>query len=155
AFIRESRETPKDQAPLINGATVTPEYFHLLRIPLLQGRSFTESDDDKKPLVVVINEAMAKTFWANANPIGDRMKLPIPGDPPSSSWYTVIGVVADARTESLAEASNPQFYFCAYQRRPRDLAIFVRGRLDPAIASARLRVEVQSIDPELPVFSSQ
>jgi putative ABC transport system permease protein len=59
------------------------------------------------------------------------------------------------RTESLAQASIPQFYFSAYQRRPRDLAIFLRGSVDRATIEANLREQVQSIDPELPVFGAQ
>ena len=155
ALIQGSHEMAKDQAPIVNGATVTSDYFHLLQIPLLGGRSFTDSDDDKAPSVVMINEAMAKKYWPNKYPIGDRIKLPIPGDPSSLVWNTIVGVVADARTESLAEISIPQFYFCAYQRRPRDLAIFLRGTLDTALIPSRVHEQVQSIDRELPVFGAE
>jgi FtsX-like permease family len=103
---------------------------------------------------VMINEAMAKKYWPTTDPIGDRLKLPLPGNPSSLVWNTIVGVVADARTESLADLSTPQFYFCAYQRRPRDLAIFLRGRLDTAVVPARVREHVQSIDRELPVFGA-
>jgi len=155
ALIRGSHETSKDRAPLVNGSTVTPEYFHLLGIPLLRGRSFADTDNDTAPLVIMINETMARTYWPNADPIGDRLKLPIPGEPSSLLWNTVIGVVADARTESLADATTPQLYLCAYQRRSRDLALFLRGQLDSAALSAKVREQVQSIDPELPVFGAQ
>jgi len=155
ALIQGSHEMAKDQAPIVNGATVTSDYFHLLQIPLLRGRSFTDSDDDKAPSVVMINEAMAKRYWPNTDPIGDRIKLPIPGDPSSLVWNTILGVVANARTESLADISIPQFYFCAYQRRPRDLAIFLRGTLDVAVIPSRVREQVQSIDRELPVFGAE
>jgi putative ABC transport system permease protein len=75
--------------------------------------------------------------------------------PTNPSWITVVGVLADARTESLAEAAVPQIYVSAYQRRPKDLAIFLRGRLDPAVIPVELREQVQSVDPELPVFGAQ
>jgi ABC-type antimicrobial peptide transport system permease subunit len=68
---------------------------------------------------------------------------------------TVVGVIADVRTESLAEEAIPQFYLSAYQRRPKDLAIFLRGRLDPAAIPVELREQVQSVNPELPVFGAQ
>jgi putative ABC transport system permease protein len=68
ALIQGSHEMAKDQAPIVNGSTVTPEYFHLLQIPLLRGRSFTDSDDDKAPSVVMINEAMATKYWPNTDP---------------------------------------------------------------------------------------
>jgi len=154
-FILEGHETPRDQAPVVYGSLVTPEYFHLMQIPLLQGRLFTDADDESAPPVVMINQSMAKTFWPNADPIGQRFKLPVAGQPGAFAWNAIVGVVADVRTESLAQMSTPQFYFCAYQRRPRDLAIFLRGRIDRAKIEKKLREQVQSINPELPVFGSQ
>jgi len=64
-------------------------------------------------------------------------------------------VIADARTESLAEASDPQIYLSLYQRRPKNLAIFVRGHLDTAAIPDEVREQVQSVDPTLPVFGAQ
>jgi len=154
-LIVEGHETPRDRSPVIYGSLATPEYFHLMQIPLLRGRSFTDLDSDKAPPVVMINEATAKTFWPDADPIGQRLKLPVAGQANSFAWNTIVGVVADVRTESLAEASTPQFYFCAYQRRPRDLAIFLRGRFDRSTIEAKLRDQVQSINPELPVFGAR
>ena len=79
-LIIEGRETPSNQAPLVDGSIVTPEYFHLLGMTLLRGRLFSESDDDKAPQVAVINEAFARTYWPNEDPLGKRLKLPTPGD---------------------------------------------------------------------------
>jgi putative ABC transport system permease protein len=67
----------------------------------------------------------------------------------------VVGVLADARTESLADSSVPQMYLSLYQRGAKDLAIFVRGRLDTAAIPVELREQVQSVNPELPVFGAQ
>ena len=154
-LIIEGHETPSNEAPLVDGSIVTPGYFHLLGMTLLRGRLFSESDDDKAPQVVVINEAFARTYWPNENPIGKRLKLPTPGDRPSLSVTTVVGVIADARTESLAESTVPQMYLSMYQRTAKDLAIFVRGRLDPATIPIQLREQVQAVNPELPVFGAQ
>ena len=154
-LILEGHETPGDQPPLCDGAIVTPEYFHLLGMTLLRGRLLTDSDNDKGPQVAVINEAFARTYWPNENPVGKRLKLPTPGDRSSLSWTTVVGLLADARTESLAESIVPQMYLSLYQRRAKDLAIFVRGRLDTAAIPVQLRQQVQSINPELPVFGAQ
>ena len=151
-LIVEGHEVPNDQAPFIHGVIVTPEYLHLLEIPLMRGRSFDEKDNDKAPPVVMINEALARMYFPKADPIGQRLKLPVTGNPSSFAWNTVVGVVAGVRTESLAEASTSQIYFCCYQRRPRDLAIFLRSGLNLAAISVRLREHVQSINPELPVF---
>jgi len=141
---------------LVNASIVTPEYFHLLGMTLLRGRLFGEFDNEKAPPVAVINEAFARTYWPNGDPVGEHLKLNIvrgtAGNPP---WTTVVGVIADARTESLAEASDPQIYLSLYQRRPKNLAIFVRGHLDTAAIPDEVREQVQSVDPTLPVFGAQ
>jgi predicted permease len=154
-LIVEGHATLPDQAPVVYGALATPEYFHLMQIPLLRGRSFTDADNHQGAPVVLINETMAKTFGPNVDPIGQRLKLAIAGERSIYAWNTIIGVVADVRTESLAQGSNPQFFFCAYQRRPRDLAIFLRGHFDRATIESKLREQMQSINPELPVFGAR
>ncbi len=134
-LILEGRETQSSEAPLVDASIVTPEYFHLLGMTLLRGRSLTEFDNEQAPAVGVVNEAFARTYSPNENPVGKRLKLPDSADPSSFSWTTVVGVMADARTESLAEATVPEIYLCAYQRPAKELAIFVRGRLDGAAIS--------------------
>jgi ABC-type antimicrobial peptide transport system permease subunit len=78
---------------------------------------------------------------------------------PSSSakpaWTTIVGVIADARTESLADAAIPQIYRSVYQHPAKSVAIFLRGQLDPSAISAQMREQVQSVDPELPVFRAE
>ena len=156
-LVVEGRETSSSEAPLVDGSIVTPEYFHLLGLSLLRGRMFTEMDNDTSPRVAVINDAFARTYWPNENPLGKQLKLnPVRGAVLASApWTTVIGVVTDVRTESLAETAEPQIYLSMYQRRSKDLAIFVRGRLDTAAIPVELREQVQSVDPELPVFGAQ
>jgi putative ABC transport system permease protein len=155
-MLLEGQETRSNQAPLVDASIVTSEYFHLLGMALLRGRLFGEFDNEKAPGVAVINEAFARTYWPNGDPLGKHLKLNnTRGAAANPSWTTVVGVIADARTESLAEASVPQIYLSLYQRRAKDLAIFLRGRLDPAAIPVELREQVQSVDPELPVFGAQ
>src|SRR5271167_2948591 len=110
---------------LMERSSVTPEYFHLLKLPLLRGRLFEESDNDKAPQVAVINEAFARTCWPNQNPIGQRFRKARADSP----WITVVGLIANARTESLAEAGVPKIYLDLYQTGGKRLAIFLRGDL--------------------------
>src|ERR1700723_1848545 len=74
ALIVEGRETKK-QPPTVERSRVTPEYFHLLEIPLLRGRLFNDGDDEKAPQVAVINQAMAETYWRGEDPLGKRLKV--------------------------------------------------------------------------------
>src|SRR5262249_45005507 len=110
---------------------------------------------EEAPPVAVVNESMAKAYWPGADPLGKHLKL----DKRSESWATVVGVVADARAESMENAAIPLIYISMYQnvehRSPHHLAIFLRGKLDPAAITAQVRREVQAIDPGLPVFGEQ
>jgi putative ABC transport system permease protein len=149
-LLLEGQENQANETPVVNRTTVTPEYFHLLGMTLLRGRIFSDQDNDTAPKVAVINDALARKFWPNQDALGKRFKRP--GD---SDWNTVIGVIADARTETLAETNAPEIYLSLYQRTAKDLAIFLRGRLDPAAIPTQVREQVQSVDSELPVFGAQ
>jgi predicted permease len=154
-FIMEGHESSDNEAPLVDASIVTPGYFHLLGMTLLRGRLFGEVDDENAPDVAVINEAFARAHWPNENPVGQHIKLPSPGNRSPRERITVVGVIADARTESLADSSPPQLYLSLYQRTAKDWAIFLRGRLDAATIPGQLRQQVQSVNPELPVFGAQ
>jgi predicted permease len=154
-LIVEGHEVPSNEAPSVAASYVTPGYFHLLGMTLLRGRAFSESDDEKAPHVAVINEAFARTYWPNEDPLGKRIKLPAPGGRSDFTLTSIVGVLADARTESLAESGSPQMYLDLYQRGAKDLAIFVRGRFDPAAIPQQVREQVQAVNPELPVFGAQ
>ena len=151
-FMQALREIRGNQPPLVERSSVTPEYFHLLGIPLLRGRLFSDQDNENVPQVAIINEAFARTWWPSDNPVGKRVKLN--GLSAATSWTTVVGVVADARTESLEEADVPQIYNCLFQTTDDELVLFLRGRLDPAATPEEVRLQVHSINPELPVFGA-
>jgi predicted permease len=158
-LIREGIETMDNQAPVIHGPIVSPEYFHLLGMPLLRGRLFNDRDLEDTPQVAVINQAAARIFWPNQDPLGKRVRLRLDSRQKLSSakpaWTTIVGVIADARTESLADGAIPQIYRSVYQRPAKDLVIFLRGQLDPRTVSAQVRKQVQSIDSTLPVFHAE
>jgi predicted permease len=156
----EDIEAKENVAPVIGGSIVSPEYFHVLGMPLLSGRLFTDQDIEGRPEVAVINQAAARTYWPNQDPVGKHVRLrpetsgrsreylnsgPLP-------WTTIIGVVADARTESLVDAVPPEIYRSVYQHASKGLVIFLRGQLDPGAIPAQVREQIQSIDPGLPVF---
>jgi predicted permease len=158
-LIREGIETMDNQAPVIDSPIVSPEYFHALGVPLLRGRLFSDQDVEHTPQVAIINQAAARTHWPNQDPLGKRVRLPVVTRGLDTSakpaWTTIVGVIADARTESLAEAAIPQIYRSVYQHPSKDLAIFLRGRLDPNAVSAQLREQIQSIDATLPVYQAE
>ena len=163
-LIREGVETMDNQAPVIGSPIVSPEYFHLLGMPLLRGRFFNDQDLEGTPQVAVINQAAARMYWPGKdgkgeNPLGKRVRLHLDSrellNTSKPAWTTIIGVIADARTESLADAATPQIYRSVYQHPAKDLAIFLRGQLDPSVISSQMRTQIQSVDPQLPVFHAQ
>jgi predicted permease len=158
-LIREGIETMDNQAPLIESPIVSPEYFHLLGMTLLRGRLFSEQDIETTPQVAVVNQAAARTYWPNQDPIGKRVRLHLDtrGLPNSAepAWTTIVGVIADARTESLADAEIPQIYRSVYQRGSKEVILFLRGQLDPGAISTQVREQVQAVDATLPVFHAQ
>src|SRR5262249_12457623 len=82
---------------------VTPGYFEALGTPLREGRALTAADTAETPLVIVVNESMAKKFWPGRSVIGRRLRM---GDNPR--WITVVGVVADVRHRGLDEAPRTE-----------------------------------------------
>jgi len=157
-LIREGQDVQSSQPPLIDTSIVSPEYFHALGMTLLRGRLFVDQDLEDTPSIAVINQAAARMYWPGKDgkgedPVGKRVivrsRVAKPG------WTTIVGVIADARTESLADAGIPQMYFDIYQRPAKFLALYLRGQVDPAAILAQVRTQVQAVDPELPVFHAE
>ena len=117
----------------------------------MRGRLFSELDNDNTPPVAVINQAMAQTYWPNDDPVGKRFKAVKAG----ASWITVVGVIANARTQSLVRGEVPQVYLDLYQTGARRLAILLRGHFHTAAIADEVREQVQSLDPTLPVYDTQ
>ena len=154
-LVREGQEVQSSQPPLIDTLIVSPEYFHLLGMTLLHGRLFVDQDLEATPLIAVINQAAARTYWPNQDPVGKRVHLLDRLGRARPDWTTIVGVIADARTESLADAGIPQMYLDIYQRPFKFLAFYLRGQVDPAAISAQVRTQIQAVDPELPVFRAE
>jgi putative ABC transport system permease protein len=143
------------QPPLVDRSIVSPEYFHVLGMTLLRGRLFVDQDLEDTPSIAVINQAAARTYWPNQDPVGKRVRSSDSVGRGGPGWTTIVGVIADARTESLADPGIPQIYLDIYQRPAKFLALYLRGKVDPAAIAAQVRTQVQSVDPNLPVFHAQ
>jgi putative ABC transport system permease protein len=159
-LFREGQEMQSSQPPLIDTLIVSPEYFHVLGMTLLRGRLFAEQDLEDTPSIAVINQAAARTYWPgkdgkDEDPVGKRVRLLDSLGRDRPEWTTIAGVIADARTESLADVGIPQLYLDIYQRPFKFLAFYLRGQVDPAAISAMVRTQIQSIDPNLPVFHAK
>ena len=128
---------------------VAPGYFDLMKIPLVDGRDFTEHDDEKSLPVMIITQTFAQRFFAGRNPIGHRVRG-------WGSWFTVVGVAKDSKYQTPNEAPQPYFYvpFRQVYREDLSIALFVRVAGDPQQAIPMVRREVRSMDPNVDVFDA-
>jgi putative ABC transport system permease protein len=147
----ENREAQADQPAVADRSNVTPDYFHLMGLSLLRGRTFNDEDTDKTPQVAVINEAFARSYWPGEEPLGKRFKRDRAGSP----WITVIGVISNARTASLKQEGAPQAYLDIYQTGANRLVFFLRGHLDTATIPQEFLEQLQAVDPTLPLSGAQ
>ena len=139
---------------------MTPDYFKVLRIPLKAGRNFTEQDLRSAPLVMIVNETLAREAFQGQDPIGKRISC-CEGGPGKPSWKTVVGVVADVRSRGPAAAAATGVLSAgdADSRRGLDVdrADDERDRAsaggDPAALTGAMRQAVKDVDPALPVFA--
>jgi len=128
---------------------VSPGYLDLLRIPLVEGRNFTEHDDDRSEQVMIVNQEFVRRFFAGRIPIGRRIHG-------WGRWFTVIGVTQDSKYHYLGESPLPYTYFAFRQvyREDMQLAFYVRTAGDPEAMLATMRQKVREIDPNVTVFDA-
>jgi predicted permease len=128
---------------------VGPDYFSVVGMPILSGRGITAQDSGNGPRVAVINQAFAKQFFPNTNPIGKRVTDTYPGNPASAE---IVGVVADAKYNSLREETPTRLYNPIFNPLwPEQSAYFeIRTSADPATVSAALRAVVHNTNSAIP-----
>src|SRR2546423_11299628 len=141
--------------------SVPDNYFRPMRIQLRRGRFFSSTDApralpvirwyDQQPYpehynepqsipTVIINETMARLYWANENPLGHRIRII------ASPWLTIVGVVGDIHHAGLAAKPNPEMYLSQLQEPSNSLAVMVRTTGDPLQLAAPVGEEVTALD---------
>jgi predicted permease len=128
---------------------VTPGYFATLRVPIVEGRAFDETDRPGAPPVVIVNETFVQRFWPDGRAVGQRVRLAEDGP-----WYEVIGVAGDVRQRGLAVTDWPAIYG-AYAQKDWTwltwMTLVVRTAGDPVLSAPALRRAVWDVDPQLPI----
>ncbi|HSC26807.1 MAG TPA: ABC transporter permease, partial [Vicinamibacterales bacterium] len=132
---------------------VSPGYFSALRIPLLEGRTFTNADSTDTPWVVVVSARAADTLWPGRDPIGQELKWgPLEGSTP---WATVVGVVGDVRYGPMEQNDGVEVYYAYTQVLPEGLFFLVRTTGDAAAFGPTLREAVGAVDRNIAVANLQ
>jgi predicted permease len=137
--------------------SVTPGYLETMGIALVRGRYFQDSDNAHSPLVVIVDERLARRFWPGRDPVGQKMYEPDENGLAISNRtvrYTVVGVVRSVRLEDLSGRGNTEgaYYFPYSQRTSNDYTIAVRTAGNSAAVVPAIRAQIAAIDPELPLF---
>jgi putative ABC transport system permease protein len=146
-FSIEGRPFDSNNATWAGWQLITPNYLRTLGIPLVSGREFTEHDNAEATGAAIINEAMARRYFPNEDPIDKRISLGSPGPP----WLTIVGVVKDIPQRGLESRAEPDWYL-SYLRQPqRNGYLMVRAAGDPASLAAAVRSQVMEIDKDQPV----
>ncbi|HTW45382.1 MAG TPA: ABC transporter permease [Acidobacteriaceae bacterium] len=142
-----------NQAAASSSHIVSNEYFETAGVPLLRGRYFATSDNAGSQPVAIVNQAMAKRFWPDADPIGRRFRYGVPGESPSA-WRTVVGVVGDTLPNGPESRSLPQFFLTQDQApQVKSMDILVRGARDRLPLANDLQRAVLSVSAQIPRFA--
>jgi putative ABC transport system permease protein len=146
SFLIEGRPSPPpNQKPVAWFNLVTRDYFRTMEMKLIKGRLFTDRDDEKSPLVVIISETMAKRYWPNEDPLGKRI-----GNGPDR-WREIVGVVNDVKHFGLDADTPATMYFPEAQVPARALTLVVRTSGDPSAIAPALRAQVWAGDRNLAI----
>jgi putative ABC transport system permease protein len=127
-FLAEGQPAPPTgEYPQARYFDTSPNYFHTMQIPVLKGREFTEHDQAGAPGVAIINETLAKRFWPNANPVGQRINLVR-----SKRSLEIVGVVGDVRRYGLGAQVEPEIYWPYLQQTRWAIYFVLRTNAAPA-----------------------
>jgi predicted permease len=134
--------------PQINFAIASPDYFRVLGIPLLAGRSFSTSDSASAPFVAIVNDRMARHYWPHASPLGHRVAV---GSKDKKTWAAVVGVTSDVRQYGLDKEPADTIYFAADQSGMNNGALLVRTKGDPLRMTNQVAAIIHQVDPQQPI----
>ena len=139
-------------APQADYRSLSPGALELMGIRLIDGRGFTEDDDDGARLVVIVDDRLAARAWPGQSPIGQRLAVDpfVTGEP--KIWGTVVGLVKHVRHRNPVEEVRDQVYFPQRQVLRNPSVYIVKTTGDPAAIVPSVRDALKRIDPALPIY---
>jgi putative ABC transport system permease protein len=143
AFGIEGRPSPTDRAFNAGLRIISPDFFKTFRVPLVNGRLLAESDGANAPPVVVINESLARKYFADEDPLGKRITL--------GATRAIVGVVSDVKHSALDEEAKAEIYLPMAQAPTPLMSLAVRVNGDPMQMVAAVREQVRAVDKDQPI----
>jgi predicted permease len=137
--------------PRALSSRVSPGYFAAMQTRLVQGREFTEQDNEQSPRVVIVNETFARRFWPNESPLHKRFRF----SGANSPLLEIIGVAQDGKYAGLNEDPKAFVYRPLWQAALNSSSLIVRAEMEPQQLIAAVRRELQELDPRLPIASTK
>ncbi|HUJ30763.1 MAG TPA: ABC transporter permease [Candidatus Acidoferrum sp.] len=149
----EGREARESESRIESFVIASPGYLSVMRIPLLEGRDFQDTDDATRPNVAIVNDTMARRYWPGLDPVGRRFSMAV-GIAPIQT-FEVVGVARTAKYNSLSEPSTPLVYVNYLQRPIASLfmSALVRTRESPELVVPLLRDQIHALDPAVEPLS--
>jgi predicted permease len=147
AIFRPGRTYQPREVDEIYRVIVSPSFFSTMQMPVVRGRGFAAEDGENAPKVVVINETAARKYFPNEDPIGRRFGTSVE----TNNQLEIVGVVHDAKYNSLRDAVPPTMYVDYRQARFTNAAFEVRTAGDPLSVVGSIREAVRALDPNMPV----
>jgi predicted permease len=144
----QGRSYSPGQDTNINRLVISPNFFETMEIPLVAGRGFAASDGETAPKVAVINEAAARAYFPNQNPVGLRFGNSVE----ESGGFEIVGLLRDAKYDSVRNSAPPTMYVPYTQSPPSTTVFEVRAAGDPTGVIMAVREAVRELDPNLPLM---
>jgi putative ABC transport system permease protein len=139
------QDVPLPERPFLIVEAINPTWFQTMHVPMQAGRNFTDADKAGAPSVIIVNQAFAKRFWPNENPLGKHVVV---GRQPASE---VVGVAGDVKNRGLALDAQAQIYIPFPQLPWGNMNLLVRTATDPHSMISAARAQIAAIDPDQPV----
>ena len=137
----------QSEEPNANLVMVSPNYFHVMQIPLLSGRDLSDADSESAPKVCLISQAVARTAFGNENPIGKRIEIGYP----NNVMREIVGIVGDVKDMDLASSGTGQVYVPFVQNPLGGIGVALRTQGTVTQLGPAVRSEFRAIDSSLPV----
>jgi putative ABC transport system permease protein len=150
-YIENHPLAPDQQPPEVSFDGIDPAYFETMRVPLLEGRTFKESDNETARPVAIVNQTMAMRFWPNEDPIGKRFSFKSATGP----FVEIVGLARDGQTMwMLSQDFQPYFYVPLAQNFHSSLSLQVRTSVPPESLITGVMAEIHKLAPDLPILNA-
>ncbi len=153
SFPYELEGLPLDaqRRPSLSTVVISPDYFRVMGVGVLQGRVFAETDDASESSVVIINQRFAGMFWSGKDPLGKRLRL-YDGENPGP-WLTVVGVAPNIVQNDISRDEIDPLIYLPYRQKPlAAMTVLARTQVPPVSLEPEFRREMHGLDSDLPYY---